>query len=427
MVTSIRISAIILAVAAIVGWRIDARLAKTRAEENVLVAEAARLGISADDTQPARKVRPSPAESEQEAKQLAVAYIALPKAKQRIVIPSVEYGTDVERQIATLDTSQLKIFLADVLAAMELDGTIVPERVNSLLTNLARIDPRSALDLFTKHASVCRKDLSSNVVSTALGVWAKDDPVAAAEWVKENAGEFPEALSGQSLSNVFYWAAEKDPRLAFTLLASMGLNNSHTFSALGDIVAAATTDEQRNATLAALREYREVHKNDKEARQVADQMVGYFAWGFKKDGFDAGSKWLASANLTPNEFDRFCGELTLNYNGNEHAQWIEWIGGHAPPGKGDQQIINLIGGWTEQDYEAAGKWLASTPEGPAKNAAIRGYALTIFPQDRETAMQWIMTLPPDERREKTLQFILVSKLQNDPEAAAAFKAEHGLK
>lgn len=427
MVTSLRISAIILAVAAIVGWRIDARLARTRAEENVLAAEAARLGISAGDTHPARKVRPSRTARAQEAKQLAVAYIALPKAKQRIVIPSVEYGTDVERQIATLDTSQLKIFLADVLAAMELDRTIVPERVNSLLTNLARIDPRSALDLFTKHASVCRKDLGSDVVSTALGVWAKDDPVAAAEWVKENAGEFPEALSGQSLSNVFYWATEKDPRLAFTLLATMGLNDSHTFSALCAIVNAAATDEQRNATLASLREYREVHKNDKEARQVADQIVGNFSRPFEKDGFEAGCKWLASAKLTPKELDRFCGELTRNYDGEERIQWIEWIGGNLPSDRGDQHIINLIGGWTEQDYEAAGKWLTAASDGPTKNAAIRGYALTIFEHDPAVSMQWIKTLPPGEQRQNTLRYIHDNYLQNDPEAAAAFKAEHGLK
>ena len=56
-------------------------------------------------------------------------------------------------------------------------------------------------------------------------------------------------------------------------------------------------------------------------------------------------------------------------------------------------------------------------------AAVRGYALTIFEHDRETAMQWLMTLPPDERRENTLRFILVNKLRDDPDAAAAFKDE----
>jgi hypothetical protein len=427
MKTSIGISAVILMAAAIVGWRIDARHAAIRVEENVLAAEAARLRIGTGDAHPARNVRPSHAAREQEAKQLAVAYIALPKARQRIVIPSVESATDVERQIAALDTSQLKTFLADVLASMELDGTIVPERVNHLLANLARIDPRGALALFTKHASVCRRNLGSNVVSTALGAWAKDDPIAAAAWIKENAGEFPEALSAQSIYNVIHPAAEKDPRLAFTLISKMELNYSDTHSALHDIVTSAETDEQRNLTFAALREYREAHKGDKEIRQAAEEMVAHFSWGIKEGGFQTGSKWLASANLSPKELDRFCGELTRIYDGDEHAQWIEWIGGNLPPGKGDGPIMDLIRRWTTDDYEAAGKWLAAAPEGPAKNAAIRGYALTIYKNDPETAMQWIMTLPPDERRENSLRYILMNQLRDNPEAAAAFKAEHGLK
>ncbi len=103
-------------------------------------------------------------------------------------------------------------------------------------------------------------------------------------------------------------------------------------------------------------------------------MVGYFYWGFKEDGFQAGSKWLASANLSPKELDHFCGELTKSYNGDEHAQWIEWIGENFPPGKGDGPIMDLMGLWTSDDYEAAGKWLASTPEGQVKNAAIRSFA-----------------------------------------------------
>ena len=37
-------------------------------------------------------------------------------------------------------------------------------------------------------------------------------------------------------------------------------------------------NEQRHTTLAALREYRDAHKDDKEARQAAEDTVGYFYW-----------------------------------------------------------------------------------------------------------------------------------------------------
>ena len=431
MKISIAISALILVSAAGLGWQIDGRLAAARADQKQLSTEANRLGISVEDTHATRNTKILRIDHEAEARRLAIESIQLTKESENGGKRDEAWqarNRDCFARISALDASSLKILIAELLASPELDGKKRAEQVaHPLRVTLARKDPRAALAFVMEHSAALKKanDIEY-VISDSLGNWAKDDPLATVEWMKKNAAEFPAAMKAQSRGNVFRSTAEKDPRLAITLIEGLGLNASDSHSALHDIVTAAATDEQRNDTLAALREYREAHKDDKEARQAADQMVGYFAWGFKKDGFDAGSKWLASASLTPKELDRFCGELTLNYDGDEHAQWIEWIGGHTPPGKGDQQIINLIGGWTERDYEDAGKWLASAPEGPAKNAAIRGYALTIYKHDRETAMRWIMTLPPDERREKTLRFILVSKLRDDPDAAAAFKKEHGI-
>ncbi len=432
MKITIAISVLILAAAAGLGWQIEGRIAAARADQKQLSAEAARFGISVGDTHSTRSAKRVRIDREAEARLLAIEYIQLAKASETNRKPDEASQTryrDCFARISALDASSLKILVAELLASPELDGKKRAEQVVHLLRMvLANKDPRAALAFVMEHSAALKKaNHIEYVISDSLGNWAKDDPLAAVAWMKKNAAEFPAAMKVQARGNVFHSTAEKDPRLAFTLIAELGLNESDSRSQMCTIVIAATTDEERNATLAALREYQEAHKDDKTTRQAAEDTVGYFAWGFREDGFDAGSKWLASANLTPKELDRFCGELTLNYNGNEHAQWIEWIGEHTPPGKGDQQIINLIGGWTEQDYEDAGKWLRAAAEGPAKNAAIRGYALTIYKHDRETTMRWIMTLPPDERREKTLQFILVSKLRDDPEAAAAFAKEHGLK
>jgi hypothetical protein len=432
MKISIAISALILATAAGLGWQIEGRIAAARADERKLATEAAQFGISVGDTHSSRSAKRVRIDREAEARLLAIESVQLTKESEnggKRDEASQARNRDWYARVSALDASSSKILIAALLSSRELEEKKRAEQVVYLLrVTLAGKDPRGALAFVMEHSAALKNaDGIEYVISDSLGNWAKDDPLAAVEWMKKNAAAFPAAMKVQARHNVVHSAAEKDPRLAFTLIAELGLNESDSGSEMCTIVIAATTDEERNATLAALREYREAHKDDKTTRQAADRVVGYFAWGFKEDGFDAGSKWLASANLTPKELDRFCGELTLNYDGDEHAQWIEWIGGHTPPGKGDQQIINLIGRWTERDYEDAGKWLAAAAEGPAKNAAIRGFALTIFKHDPETAMQWIMTLPPDERREKTLQFILVSKLRDDPEAAAAFAKEHGIK
>ena len=427
MKISLWISAVILVIAAVIGWLLDARIADARAIGRRLGATVDGSGMSSGLARRVDNNRSSRTDREEEAKQLAVAYIGLPKARQRIVIPSVEYDTDVDNKVSQLDPTRLKIFLADVLAAMELDATIVPERVNNLLGNLASNDPRGALDLFTKHASVCRKDMENGVVSTALGAWAKADPITAAVWMKEHAGEFPEALAAQSMGNVFHATAEKDPRLAFTLITTLGLDYTHTFDALHSIVTSAATDEQRNVTLAALREFRDANQGDQERRRAAEHIVGYFSWGFKEDGFRAATRWIAGAKLSLNELDQFCNNLSSNYRGDEATQWIEWMGKTFPPGRGDPCIAGMIRSWTCQDYEAVGKWLGSAPEGPVKNAAISSYAFTIFEHDPETAMQWIMTLPPGDYRDNTLRNIYVNWPKDDKEGAASFAKEHGIK
>jgi hypothetical protein len=50
----------------------------------------------------------------------------------------------------------------------------------------------------------------------------------------------------------------------------------------------------------------------------------------------------------------------------------------------------------------------------------------VIPETKRNDL-WIMTLPPGAERQHTLRFILVNKLRDDPEAAAAFAKEHGIK
>jgi hypothetical protein len=83
-------------------------------------------------------------------------------------------------------------------------------------------------------------------------------------------------------------------------------------------------------------------------------------------------------------------------------------------------IRGLIRRWTTHDYQAAGKWLGITPEGPTKNTAIASYAETVASYEPETAAQWALTLPPGTDRERTLKTIHRNWPKDDPEGAAAF-------
>ena len=424
------IPAIILVIAAVFGRQIDARHRVARAAEGELGAESRRLGIANSSGHSTRTKKVERVEHHAEAKQLAVEYVTHAKEWQADAVmdeAAKQRNADLYRRLSELEPILLRIFTLDVLASMDLRDEAQARQAVFLLRTLSRKDPAGALDFFRKNSLILRKDSgAAYIVSDALESWAKEAPIAAAEWMKKNVAEIPEALSSQSQANVLRRAAEKDPRVAFSLITGLGLDFQHAHSAMNNIVTTATTEEEMSATLAALREYREANSSNKELTRAANDNLAYFSQELRKQSFEAASKWIENAKLNPKDLDRICQSLSSGVL-DEPNRWIEWMGRVFPPGKGDGLVIDLIGNWTEQDYDTAGKWLTSAREGPLKNVAICGYAQTVFKHDPKTAMQWIMTLPPGKDQQNTLQYILVNYLRNNPEAAAAFKTEHGLK
>ncbi len=429
MKTSIAISVLILAVTAGLGWKIERRLAAAQADEKLLTVEANRLGVSGGADPLDRSRKHLRIDRDAEAKQLAIEYHREAKVWESgpIIGVAEERYLEIHQRIEALDSSRLKAFVADVLNDSDVVPIMRAQRALKLLPILAKKDGQGALALFKEYyATIKISPGAGNIIPECLGAWAKNDPFAAVKWTEENAVEFPDAMK-EAQDHIFRSAAEKDPALAFSLIEHLKLNSEKAYSAMLQIVIAAKTDEERNLTLSAFRQFQNTTEGNKELAQAAYQTFGYFAWKLNADGFTAATKWIDSAKLSPWELDRVCARLSLNYDGNEPGQWIEWMGERFPPGESDSHIMDLVRCWTNNDVEAAGKWLASAPDGPAKNAAIRSYGQEIFKHAPETAMQWIMTLPPGRDRDETLKTIYMNWSKDDPTGKEAFKMEHGIK
>ena len=168
---------------------------------------------------------------------------------------------------------------------------------------------------------------------------------------------------------------------------------------------AAKTPDDRTATLAALREHLATLTDEKAKMKLSNTAMSNFASSVAREGFDAGIQWVAEANFTPAELENFADGLQGSVKSGDNGRWIEWIGEKLPPDKAAENIGNLVNNWTRNDYQAAGKWLGTAAEGPAKNAAVRSYAETVSEYEPETAAQWAMTLPPGKDRDETLKHI----------------------
>lgn len=428
MKVSIAISALILAIGAGLGWKIDGRLATARTDESRLVTEAAGFGIPIGDGRSSRSTKRERVDRDEEARRLAVEFNTMAKiweSGRSLDTAAQERYKEIRQRFEALDSSHMRGLIVDVLASTDLPERIRAERAVGLVGMLAKNDPQGVLALITEYFEAIKiVPQVQSVVSDCLRNWAKDDPAATVDWMKRNPGSLPEEVIKSSQRAVIHSVAEKDPRLAFKLAEEF---DKDPMDAMHTIVTAAGDNEARNVTLAALRDYLITHIDDPTVSQHAERAFGYFSWGFKPDGFEGAREWVASANLSLRELESFCAGLSISSNVDEPARWIEWMAATFPPGKGGDQIVSMISRWARDDYEAAGKWLGSVAEGSAKTAAIRGYVQTVFPHEPEVAMQWLMTLPPTTERQNTLEFILENHLRDDPEAAAAFAKEHGFK
>jgi hypothetical protein len=440
MKISFALSLLILVIGSMLSWQERQRHATARTSHDQLVAEAVQFGIPLDPAQTRDAARITKRERGRErqqgdkmadAKAAAVEQIAIieeldaidkkggqpDEATQKRITASMD-------RIKALDPAQLKIFIAEIRAAKGLEGKNRDNLINFSILMIAGDHPQTALALLTDSPeSLKGNGLGKAVMTSSLAKWATNDPASAIEWVRANVAKFPDVVDDRAKGGIISGAAINDPRLAFKLIAELGIKDGN--DAIRDIAAAAKTPEERTATLTALRAHLatlpEGTVRDK-ASATAFQSLGENA---AKEGFEAGSKWLENAALTPEQLAKVC-DFSPNMKREESGKWVEWLGSKLPIEKSKNSISEMVQRWTEGDYQAAGKWLAVTPNGPAKNTSIRSYAETVAQYEPKTAAQWAMTLPAGKDRDETLKNIYQKWPANDEAAKQAFKKLHGI-
>ncbi len=433
---SIAISILILLVAALFGIPAHQRLNTIRTNHAKLVAEAAELGISIDPKHPAAAVRSTKRPREDKlavAKKFAAELISFAKEMESRESQSTppdeaqqKRGTLIMEQIMALDAAQLKLLVAEFRAAKDLKEETRQELISFALMTLANDHPQAALQLFVETPELTGdRSMSNHLVPSTLAKLAREDPLAAVDWLKKNANKVPDSDSDGIKNGLIAGVAASDTKLAFKLIGELGLKE--TWQAVNSIIRAAKTPADQTATLIALREHLAGIPDEKARKEFAERAINRFADTIAEAGFEAGTKWIAESKLTPTELGIIARGLQGSVKSAESGRWIEWIGEKLPANEAGGAINRLVRDWTRNDYQAAGKWLNDATPGPAKNAAVSSYAETLAEYEPASAAQWALTLPPGTDRDKTLKRIYQNWPESDSAAKEAFKHQHGIK
>ena len=452
MKLSIAATLVILTIAATLGWRSRQELSEVRRTHENLVAEAAALGISGDPA--AMKRRPLATkrgireDKMAQAKQVAAEFIAFAREMENVEErgsqpdpETMKRMVDFMDRMLALDGDQLKTVIEAVRSEPGLKDDTRHGLIMFSIMSLANDHPRAAVALFTESSDLLGEQgamMAEHLIGGALSNWAKDDPMGALEWIRKNGATHPDLVNDDTKAGLLSGVASKDPALALQLIGELygtegNDSDSGPETAIIRIASAARTPEERLATLAALR----AHAGERAAGEARDNIIAEglhaltFGTGYRNAGFETTTAWLDSAKLTPGELAAATRNIEHSVQLADSGRWIEWLSQSGLPAKDvNERIHDLTTRWTRDDYRAAGNWLATSPDSPQKQAAIRAYAETVFPYDPDVAVQWANTLPAGETRDRTFKEIhqsMPKETDAEKAAAEAFAAEHGIR
>lgn len=394
MKASLQSAVVILAVCGYLGWEKRVALATAREEHDRVLAEAAALGIdpsapAADDLKhfAAKLQRRESSAREAQAISYASKLVAFVKKMKEMEHSGNEPNEAQQQEILSmlaemiaLDAAQLKVLIAELRRSPDLDDSSRREVLNLSMMMLASEHPEAALNLVAESSDLLEPQHRDQAITAAIGKLAKDNPLAAVDWIRRHLKEHPELASNNARKSAVEGISAQDPKLAFSLLREWTMTAD--FNLVGGIVREAAKDPAARATmLESLRDYLKEVPEDMR-RSVSDTAMSALANRATVDGFEKSSAWLSTTNLSPEEILRFTTSLTYSRTEADTGKWISWMQERLPAEAAGRKSENLLREWATKDYQAAAHWINESPGGPARDRAIRTYAETVAPYER---------------------------------------------
>jgi hypothetical protein len=322
-------------------------------------------------------------------------------------------------KLSGLDSRALSGMVDQLLAESEWSDDLRKHLLGMVLEVLAGKDPGSALDCMVEHAELVPENLGPRVAAAALEQWAAQDAMAALAWVHEHPQWIHDGHEWVLLAAI----AKRDPRLAMESMKTLDLADFP--QALRSIVAAVRDEPARAVILSEVRNLLGAMPEGVERDELRKAAMAGLGQGFSHGDFQQDSDWISRQRFSPEECEALAAGLVPENLGGDAGLWVGWMARTLPKDMAGRRIHDFISQWTLGDYLAAGNWLASSPDGPGKSAAVRAYAETVAEHDPQVAVQWAMTLAAGEERMETLKRIYRNWPKGDP-AARGFAIEHGI-
>lgn len=388
MKRSLIVAASILALASVVGGWNQLRLNAARRDHDAAFAAAERAGVSPSSPRTKTSVR---VRDEDKVRSALAECLAAAGSGGNLarMIPIIGY------QLTTSGRKELAIAIGE-------DQTMTYAQRSEILLHLLQSctfsgEPETILQLVTSRPEFFTANDSEIQVMHALQVVAENDVESALKWALEIHQKAPRLMP--SFTDLLNRHVSKLPpdRMFEWFRAMEQIPPILTWSRY---FAAGQTAAQQQERFTTLRQYVETLKSPADQERVMREALSQFGGQIASAGFQIGSATADRTLLTAGEANQAITSSLLDENAlakGETGLWIEWTLGKFPGETKSLDVRRIVTLWASKDYPAAGKWLASFPDGPGKTEAVMGYIRSVAKLEPDVARQWAMTLPSKER------------------------------
>jgi hypothetical protein len=323
-----------------------------------LDAQARQLGISVGNHSATRRQREMSQNQALSSAGYLIAFAAEMERHEKAggkPDPAFDQRTrEMEARLFALDPAELQLFIATLRTDKSLTAETRGSLISLAILLLADEHPATALGLFSESSDLLADSaVGQQAVHSTLRSWAKQDLTAALAWVKKNAADHPDTAIDELAQSIITSVAEADPKLGFKLITENPLEDPS--AAIQALVETCKNPEQRSAVLAALRDHLTTLPVGEERDELLQESLENMGRGLTNETFAAVSNWLATANFSPAEASQFAAGLSYFNTKEDTGQWLDWMARTLPKDSLAENIDTLVGQWTQQDYQAAGK------------------------------------------------------------------------
>lgn len=434
MKSSIAITVLILLLGLVPGLVYQKRAAVSGERARELREEAERLGIRIDGGAGERRTtKRRRSDDRRAAKDVAAEFRRFAaEIEQRGAVPRFDpemnrWGNELVARLADLGPAELRRVLKELREAEDLSQETRRNLVSYVVLALSSRHPETAAKLAAETADLLGDSvIGGQALLASMARWAERDPQGAQAWIEQTSPNRPGLRDEDVKRSLLGGVAANDPAAAFRMLGTLGFDDAG--DGVGAIMETASkSPEQRDAVLGALRGHLAGMTSPVERERIREEAFAALAQSINPKDFDASVSWLQSAGLDNEELAAFATGIGYFDAQGETGRWIDWFSTRLPIDNLDEPVREMMGEWTQQDYLAAGNWLAATQDGPGKHAAVAAYAEAVAEYEPQVAVQWAMTLPDNWRREQVLRTIHENWPADDPRGAAEFAEKHGVK